>query len=134
PAAGWCISPWVDLECGSASLISKAAVDPLIQKPYLLELAAAYLDGASARDPLAAPLYGDLRGLPPLLIQVGSAETLLDDSVLLAGVAGAADVRVTLEVWPEMIHAWHLHHPRLAAGRKAIARAAAFLREALGMT
>ena len=132
PACGWCISPWVDLDCGSASLETKAAVDPMIQKPYLQELAAAYLGGTPSRTALAAPLYADLRGLPPLLIQVGSAETLLDDSVLLAGVAGAADVRVTLEIWPEMIHAWPLFHQQLAAGRKAIAHAAAFIRAAQG--
>ena len=128
PACGWCISPWVDLDCGSATMESKAAIDPLIQKPYLQELAAAYLGTAPSRAPLAAPLYGDLSGLPPLLVQVGSAETLLDDSVLLAGVAGAVDVRVTLEIWPEMIHAFPLFHQQLAAGRKAIDHAAAFIR------
>ena len=95
PACGWCISPWVDLGCSSASMETKAAVDPIIEKPYLLEVAAAYLGQADPRTPLASPLYGDLRGLPPLLVQVGSAETLLDDSIMLAGVASAADVRVT---------------------------------------
>jgi hypothetical protein len=72
------------------------------------------------------------RGLPPVLIQVGSAETLLDDAVRLAGVAGAADVRVTLEVWPDMIHAWHLFYQQLAAGRCALARVGAFIRSHLG--
>lgn len=129
PACGWCISPWVDLLCSSASMTTKAAVDPMIQKPYLVEIAGQYLAGADPRTPLASPLYGDLRGLPPLLIQVGSAETLLDDSVMLAGIAGAADVRVTLEVWPEMIHAWPLFHRQLTGGRKAIERAGAYIRE-----
>ena len=128
PACGWCISPWVDLECLGASFTAKAAVDPMIQKPYLLETAASYLAGADPRTPLAAPLYADLKGLSPLLIQVGSSETLLDDSVLLAGVAGAAEVKVTLEVWPEMIHAWPLFHKQLAAGRRSIERAGAFIR------
>jgi epsilon-lactone hydrolase len=131
PACGWCISPWVDLACASASMTSKAAADPIVQKPYLMEIAGFYLGGADPRTPLASPLYGDLRGLPPLLIQVGSAETLLDDSIMLAGIAGAADVRVTLEVWPEMIHAWPLFHDQLAGGREAIARAGAYIREAL---
>ncbi|MFI5019102.1 MAG: alpha/beta hydrolase, partial [Dongiales bacterium] len=103
----------------------------IIQKPYLLEIAAAYLGQADPRTPLASPLYGDLRGLPPLLIQVGAAETLLDDSIMLAGVAGAADVRVTLEIWPEMIHAWPLFHRQLTGGRKAIEHAGAFIRAAL---
>ena len=100
----------------------------MIQRNYLGELAVAYLRGADPRSPLASPLHADLSGLPPLLIQVGSAETLLDDAVRLAGKAGAADVPVTLEVWPEMIHVWHLFYPRLAAGRRALANAAAFIR------
>jgi len=108
-------------------MTEKAAVDPLIQKPYLMELAASYLNGADPRTPLASPICADLRGLPPLLIQVGSAETLLDDAVRLSGVAGAADVRVTLEVWPDMIHAWHLFYQQLAAGRRALAQVGAFL-------
>ena len=97
-----------------------------------MELAAAYLKGADPRMPLASPLYADLRGLPSMLIQVGSAETLLDDSVRLAGVAGAAGVRVRLEVWPDMIHAWHLFYPQLADGRRALAQVGAFIRSMLG--
>lgn len=132
PACIWCSSPWVDLECTGSSLTTKAAVDPMIQKSYLIELAASYLNGADPRTPLASPLHGDLRGLPPLLIQVGSAETLLDDSVRLAGGAGAADVRVRLEVWPDMIHAWHLFYQEVAGGRRALAEAGAFIRSNLG--
>jgi acetyl esterase/lipase len=127
PACIWCSSPWVDLEVSCGSMTTKAPVDPLIQKPYLLELAGAYLNGADPRTPLASPIYADLKGLPPMLIQVGSAETLLDDSVRLAGVAGAADVRVTLEVWPDMIHAWHLFYQQVAAGRRALATVGAFI-------
>jgi monoterpene epsilon-lactone hydrolase len=98
PACLWCSSPWVDLETSGGSMATKAAVDPLIQQSYLLELAACYLNGSNPRAPLASPLYADLSGLPPMLIQVGSAETLLDDAIRLAGVAGAADVSVTLQV------------------------------------
>ena len=132
PACTWCSSPWVDLEAIGGSMTAKASVDPLIQKAYLMELAAAYLKGADPRMPLASPLYADLRGLPPMLIQVGSAETLLDDSVRLAGVAGPADVRVRLEVWPDMIHAWHLFYPQLADGRRALAQVGVFIRSMLG--
>ena len=132
PACAWCSSPWVDLEMTGSSMISKATVDPLISKPYLTELAAAYLNGADPRTPLALPLHADLRGLPPMLIQVGSAETLLDDAVRLAGAAGAADVRVTLQVWPDMIHAWHLFYQQVAAGRRALATVGAFIRAMLG--
>jgi epsilon-lactone hydrolase len=133
PSCGWCISPWVDLENTGATMATKAAVDPLIQKPYLMELAKDYLGGASPRTPLASPLYADLHGLPPVLIQVGSAETLLDDSVRLAGALGAADDVVTLEVWPDMIHAFPLFHEQVAAARRAIARAGMFIRSAQGI-
>jgi acetyl esterase/lipase len=132
PACTWCSSPWVDLEASGDSMTTKAPVDPLIQKPYSLELAAAYLNGADPRTPLASPIYAELKGLPPMLIQVGSAETLLDDAVRLARVAGAADVRVTLEVWPDMIHAWHLFYQQVAAGRHALAAVGAFIRSMLG--
>jgi monoterpene epsilon-lactone hydrolase len=128
PARAWCISPWVDLEMTGASIAGKADVDPMIQEDYLRDLASAYLGGADPRNPLVSPLRADLRGLPPLLIQVGSAETLLDDAVRLAGAAGAADVAVTLEVYPEMIHVWPLFHQQLAAGRRALAAAGRFMR------
>ncbi len=128
PACGWCLSPWVDLECLGESMNSKAEVDPLIQKSYLKEVAGTYLNGADPRSALAAPLYANLKGLAPLLIQVGSAETLLDDAVRLANAAGAADVAVTLEIWPDMIHAWPLFHQQLTAGRQAIAHAGSFIR------
>jgi epsilon-lactone hydrolase len=132
PAATWCSSPWVDLEMSGSTMTSKAAVDPLIQKNYLGELATLYLNGIDPRTPLASPIYADLRGLPPMLIQAGSAETLLDDAVHLAGEAAAADVRTTLQVWPEMIHAWHLFYPQLAEGRTALAEVGAFVRTTLG--
>ena len=76
-------------------------------------------NGADPRHPHAAPIHGDLRGLPPLLIQVGAAETLLDDSVVLARKVGAADVPVELQIWPEMIHIWHIFFPMLGFGGSA---------------
>jgi epsilon-lactone hydrolase len=128
PGCGWCISPWVDLACTGASMRDNAARDPNVQKDGVLEFAGIYLAGADPRSPLASPIHGDLRGLPPLLIQVGSVETLLDDSLSLARVAGLADVHVELQIWPEMIHVWHLFHPMLAAGRRAIAAGGTFVR------
>jgi acetyl esterase/lipase len=133
PACAWLISPWMDLTMSGASLASKDAVDPLIHKAYLEELAAAYLPRAFDRkDARVSPLRADLKGFPPTLVQVGSDETLLDDSVRFAGVAGAAGVAVTLEVWPHMIHAWHLWNAHLDAGRRALAHAGAFIRAHLG--
>ena len=133
PACAWLASPWTDLTMSGASVASKDAVDPLIHKAYLEELAAAYVPaGVDRKDPRVSPLYSDLRGFPPMLIQVGSSETLLDDSVRLADAAGLADVAVTLEVWPHMIHAWPMWNARLADGRRALAHAGAFMRAHLG--
>jgi epsilon-lactone hydrolase len=86
----------------------------------LTQMATAYLGGKNARTPLAAPLYADLKGLPPLLIQVGDAETLLDDSNRLAQRARAAGVTVKLEVWPEMIHVFQLFAGFLPEGQQAV--------------
>ena len=128
PGCLWLSSPWTDLALTGASLETKAGADPLISRAYLAELAGLYLAGADPRGPLVSPLYANLAGLPPMLIQVGSAETLLDDSVRLAGVAGAADVSVRLEVWPHMIHAWHLFFPEVEDGRRSLASAGRFVR------
>jgi acetyl esterase/lipase len=128
PACGWCISPWVDMEGIGESMTTQAAADPMVQKEGLLEMAQLYLGGADPRSTLAAPIYADLRGLAPLLIQVGAAETLLDDAIRLAKVAGAANVRVDLQIWPEMVHVWHLFHPELKAGLRAIEQGGAYVR------
>jgi epsilon-lactone hydrolase len=129
PACLWLASPWTDLTMSGASLATKDAVDPLIHKAYLGELTDAYVPAGMLRtDPRISPLFADLHGLPPMLIQVGSAETLLDDSVRFARAAGAAGVPVTLEVWPHMIHAWALWNAKLEAGRQSLASAGAFMR------
>jgi acetyl esterase/lipase len=127
PACAWLSSPWVDLEMSGESMTAKASVDPLIQKPYLLEAAAAYRNGVDPRMPLVSPLYADLTGLPPMLIQVGTAETLLDDSIWLAHRAALADIRVTLEAWPDMIHAWTLFYPQINAAQRSLAGMGAFV-------
>jgi len=132
PCCAWLVSPWSDLTAGGATMRTKEAVDPLIQRPYLLELAQAFTGGRDFADPLVSPGRADLAGLPPLLIQVGSAETLLDDAVALAGRAGAAEVAVSLEIWPDMIHAFPMFFPRVAAARRATAAAGAFMQRHLG--
>ena len=129
PACAWLASPWTDLAMTGASLAAKDAVDPLIHKGYLEELAAAYVPtGMDRKDPLISPLFADLRGFPPALIQVGSAETLLDDATRFAAALGLADVAVTLQVWPQMIHAWPLWNAVLADGREALEHVGAFIR------
>jgi acetyl esterase/lipase len=127
PAAGVSLSPWIDLECLGESMKTKAALDPMVQKEGVLQLAALYLGGKSPRTPLAAPLYADLSGLPPLLIQVGTAETLLDDASRLAERARKAGVNVTYDPWEGMIHVWQLFAPMLDEGKQAIDKLGAFI-------
>jgi epsilon-lactone hydrolase len=129
PACAWLVSPWTDLTMSGSTLITKDNTDPIIHRGYLQELADAYLaHGMNAKDPRVSPLYADVGSFPPTLIQVGSAEALLDDATRFAAVLGAADVAVTLEIWPHMIHAWHLWNAHLEPGRRALANAGAFIR------
>ena len=128
PGCGWCISPWVDMEASGETMTSRSAADPMVQKAGILDMARLYLNGADPRSPLASPIYANLNGLAPLLIQVGAAETLLDDALALAKAAGAADVYVDLQIWPEMVHVWHLFHPELKAGYRAIQAGGDFVR------
>jgi acetyl esterase/lipase len=129
PACAWLASPWTDLTMSGATLTTKDAVDPIIHRTYLNELANAYVPRTMDRkDPRVSPLYADLKGLPPILIQVGSDETLLDDASRFARAAGTADVSVTLEIWAHMIHAWPLWNAHLEPGRRALATAGTFIR------
>jgi acetyl esterase/lipase len=130
PGCAWLVSPWTDLALTGSTLATKESVDPLIHEAYLRELVEAYLpEGMDRKDPRVSPLYANLSGLPPMLIQVGSDETLLADATRLAAAAGSAAVPVTLEVWPHMIHAWPLWNARLELGREALAHAGAFIRQ-----
>lgn len=129
PAAGIGISPWVDMEGTGESMTTRAAVDPVVQKEGLLGMANLYLGGADPKDPLAAPLHANLAGLPPLLIQVGDAETLLDDATRITERARKADVDVTLKIWDEMPHVWHLFAPILPEGQRAIEEIGTFFKE-----
>jgi len=108
PAAAVCLSPWVDLEGIGDSITTKAEVDPMLTREGLIEFSNCYLASADPKSPLAAPMYADLQGLPPMLIQVGTAEILLDDAARLAAKAKQAGVQVDLENWDDMIHVWHI--------------------------
>ena len=132
PGAAVCISPWVDMEGLGDSMETRAEADPMVMKEGLLLSAKTYLGGSDPRAPLAAPLYADLRGLPPILIQVGDAEVLLDDSTRLAGVAREAGVEVEMDVWDDMIHVWHLFAPILPEGKQAISQAGEFIKKHTG--
>jgi epsilon-lactone hydrolase len=129
PAAGVCFSPWVDLEGSGQTYESRASMDPVVSRDVIQQMAAMYLGDRDRRTPLAAPLYADLAGLPPILIQVGNAEVLLDDSNRLAAKAQAAGVKVTLDVWPDMVHVWQMFAPLLPEAQKAIDKAGKFIAE-----
>ena len=131
PAAGVLISPWLDLTQSGATMESHAAADPMVSNELLGKCSAAYLDGQDPRSPLASPLFGDLSGLPPLLIHVGTAEVLLDDARRFDAAARKAGVDSTLEEWDEMIHVWHTFAAMLPEGQQAIDRVGAFIKESL---
>lgn len=132
PAACVCLSPWTDLARTGGSIKAKSASDPLVRAGDLERFAGLYLGAASAEEPLASPLYADLSGLPPTLVQVASGEILLDDATRLAMRGDAAGVKIELEVWNDMIHVWHWFAPRLGEGREAIEKVGAFIRANLG--
>jgi monoterpene epsilon-lactone hydrolase len=132
PAAGVCLSPIFDLALTGDSVTTGADRDPMILASSLQKCSAAYRGNADPRNPLMSPLYADLAGLPPILLQCGSEEMLRDDSVRLAAKAKAAGVDVTFEEWDEMVHVWHLFADRLTDGRKALARVGEFVRAHIG--
>ena len=132
PAAGVCISAWTDMESTGPSMTTNAETDPSVSKERLLRIAKVYLDGKDPRAPLASPIHADLTGLPPLLLQVGSIEVLLDDSTLLKTRANEAGVPVEMEVWDDMPHVWHHYAPILPEARKAISKIGDFVLQHTG--
>jgi monoterpene epsilon-lactone hydrolase len=133
PGAIVAISPWTDLAITGTSA-HPGASDPMLSADDLGPIAGQYLAGADARTPYASPLYGDPKGLPPTLVQVGSDEILFDDSARMAERMRKAGCDVTLEVWPRMPHVWHAFAPLLPEARQAIARVGDFIREKTGET
>ena len=132
PAAGVCISPWADMEATGQSYTTNAEADPSVSKENILKIAEVYMDGKDPKAPLASPIHADLTGLPPLLLQVGGIEVLLDDSTMLKSRAKEAGVPVEMEVWDDMPHVWHHFAPILPEARKAIARIGEFVLQHTG--
>jgi monoterpene epsilon-lactone hydrolase len=130
PAAGVCMSPWADLEGTGDSATS--ADDPLIELDGLREMGKQYVGGGAMRDPLCAPLYADYTGLPPLLIQVGTRELLLDDSRRVAERARGAGVDVVLEEEEGLIHVWQMFPDDVPESKAAVERIGAFIRARVG--
>ena len=121
PAGAWTLSPWVDMTGTSETMVLKAGEDHMISAPNVKDTAAIYAPGGDADDPRATPLNGSFAGLPPLLIQVGTSETLLDDSLTLARKAALANVEVRLETWPNQQHVFQMFAPMMSEARDAIA-------------
>lgn len=128
PAAAIGLSPWTDLTGASETYKTRAEADPMIEPSAIIATGKEYLGGAAATDPLASPLLGNLEGLPPLFIQVGDAEILLDDAREFEKKARAAGVDCRLEVWERMIHVWQAFFPMLPEGEEAIVRLGDFLK------
>lgn len=128
PAGGVCMSPVTDHTKSGESMRTKVDLDPMVHPTSSTANSNRYLGGADARTPLASPLYADLKGLPPLLILVGTSEVLLDDSTRFAERAKAAGVSVELDVWDEMIHIWPYFAAILPEARQAIDRMGAFIK------
>ena len=128
PKGAVALSPWTDLTQSGKTMKINADVDPVISKKYLDRMANLYLAKTPNTLPLASPLYGELSGLPPLLIQVGSAETMLDDSRRFVEKAKEAKVDVQIEVYKDMFHGWHGSAHILKDGEKAIKNIGLFCR------
>ena len=127
PAGGVLISGWLDLDPRSTSMQFNRHYD-FVTRIGIRSMAKRFAPVADHRNPLVSPVHADMTGLPPLLIQVGAAETLLDDNLRCAEAARSAGVEVKLEVWPDMIHAWHVFAPMLEEGRQAIQRIGDFVK------
>lgn len=127
PSSAFVMSPYVDLTLSGSTIVDKQDVDPLFTQETLHRRVGDYVAGADPSEPFISPVFGDLRGLPPLLIQVGSHEILLSDAIRLAGRAAEDDVSVTLEVTPGVPHVFQAYAAVLDEGDAALNRAAEFL-------
>lgn len=131
PAVGSSISPWANLEHTGASMSNREGLDSLNSKPVLDILARAFLGDTLANHPLASPVFADVTGLPPILVQIGENELMLSDAMRLANHLADNRVRVNLEVWPGMFHAWHFYAGMLAEGQQALESSVRFIEAGL---
>jgi epsilon-lactone hydrolase len=127
PAAAFVMSPYVDLTLSGATMKTRSDVDPLLSREALQARVGDYTSGQDAALGLISPLFADLSGLPPLIIQAGTHEVLLDDALRLARQAAGADVEVTLDITPGVPHVFQAYHPMLDEAAAALDRAGQFL-------
>jgi len=130
PAGGVAISPWADLTHSSRSQFERDGLDPVCSREFLMLLARNFLGDTLPSDPDASPVFADVRGLPPVLIQAGENEVMLSDAMRLATHLGENRVRTSLEVWPGMFHVWHLFDGMPEAD-EALRNAVVFLEQAM---
>ncbi len=129
PAGAFCLSPWTDLANTGETIQTNADKDPFVSPTELEEMSKLYSGNKNAKDPLISPLYADLSGLPPLLIQVGTAEILLDDSRRVADRAIEAGVDVQLEIWEDMIHVFAAFGQWAPEGKEGIEQIGKFIQK-----
>jgi len=127
PAAAVCLSPWTDLAGTGDSMISKVDIDPSLTPEETRFLAKQYVGDNDPKNPLISPLYAELHRLPPLFIQVGTAELILDDSLRLAEKAKNEGVEVTLDVWKDMPHVFTIYFQYAPESRQGINRICEFI-------
>ena len=132
PAAVVCLSPWTDLALTGQSHTTKAKAEAVLRKDVLHEWALCYTDESNLTNPLVSPVHGDFHGFPPLLIQVGSEEILLDDSILLAEKAKSAGVDVTLKIWDGMWHVWQALGDLIPENKKTFEEIGQFVQSQFG--
>ena len=131
PAGGVAISPWANLEMTGASYTTRDGVDPLCSREILALMARAILGSTRPNDPDVSPVFADVRGLPPILVQIGESEVMLSDAIRLATHLADSRVRTSLEVWPDMFHVWPMFTDVIPEAREALESAASFLDRAL---
>lgn len=128
PAAGVCLSPWADLSFSGDSMQANAKADSILCRESLAWLGKQYLADLAPNDPRVSPIFADLTGLPPLLIQVGSDEVLLDDAIRLNKIAKKAGVDSKLEVWNGQVHVWQLMSKLIPEARQALQSVGTFIK------
>lgn len=129
PGCAVCLSPWTDLTISGASVVNRKVQDPMLPADRLMRYASQYAGAEPTNSPFISPLFGNLKNLPPLLIQVGTDEVLLDDSLRFAEKAKLDGVKTTLEVWEDMIHVWQYFWQYIPEGEKAIKNIALFIQK-----
>ena len=132
PACAVLMSPWVDMEMLGESLIANDAIDPMVHRPMVETMVSLYMGASDRRHPLANPLHGDFRGLPPMIVHSGSRETLLDDAVRVVEKARAEGVDVEYRIWDGQIHVFHIFAARLDEGAVALDELGAFIAKHIG--